>query len=133
MIRIALIAHDACKPAMVDWVSGHLAILSRVSIVATGTAGAQIMSACPSLAVECVKSGPLGGDQQIGAQIADGLISALIFLIDPLSSMPHDVDVKALTRLAVLYDIAFACNIRTADAVMRDWERRQGDRGENSN
>lgn len=133
MIRIALIAHDACKPAMVDWVGRHFGVLSGISLVATGTTGTRIMAAYPLLSVDCVKSGPLGGDQQIGAQIADGLVSGMIFFIDPLSSMPHDVDVKALTRLAVLYDIAFACNTRTADAVIAELTTRISRHGGNSN
>lgn len=79
MIRIALIAHDACKPAMVDWVGNHLGVLLGISLVATGTTGTRIMAAYPLPTVERVKSGPLGGDRQIGAQIADGFISGLIF------------------------------------------------------
>ena len=70
------------------------------------------------LDVKALKSGPLGGDAQIGAMIAEGRLDALIFLIDPMSALPHDVDVKALTRLATLYDILFACNTSTAEAVI---------------
>ncbi len=77
-----------------------------------------MLEACPSLDVTRLKSGPVGGDQQIGALIADGKISALIFFIDALSPMPHDVDVKALTRLAVHYDIPMALNRRTADILI---------------
>lgn len=118
MRRIALIAHDACKDDMCTWVGAHIEILSGFSFVATGSTGSRIIDAFPALAVQRVKSGPLGGDQQIGSMIAEGKIIAMIFLIDPLSAMPHDVDVKALTRLAVLYDLPFACNKVTAEAVM---------------
>jgi len=116
--KISLIAHDARKNALVDWVAVHAPVLAKYPLIATGTTGGRIATACPELNIERVKSGPLGGDQQIGALIATGDIAAMIFFTDPLSAMPHDVDVKALTRLAVLYDIPFACNQRTADAVV---------------
>jgi methylglyoxal synthase len=116
--KISLIAHDARKAALVAWVVAHEAVLAKFPLIATGATGERIATACPALNIERVKSGPLGGDQQIGALIATGEISAMIFFTDPLSAMPHDVDVKALTRLAVLYDVPFACNQRTADAVV---------------
>jgi len=116
--KISLIAHDARKEALVAWVVAHAAVLVKYPLVATGTTGGRIAAACPMLSIERVKSGPLGGDQQIGALIATGEIGAMIFFTDPLSAMPHDVDVKALTRLAVLYNVPFACNQRTADAVV---------------
>jgi methylglyoxal synthase len=115
---IALIAHDSRKDVMVEWAGSHQKILRRFPLVATGTTGSRIVAAHPALQITCVLSGPLGGDQQIGAMIAEHAISALIFFIDPLSAMPHDVDIKALTRLAVLYDVLFACNKQTADALM---------------
>ena len=115
---IALVAHDEMKDAMVAFVRDHKATLAEFSLFATGTTGGRVVEACPELAVMRLKSGPVGGDQQIGALIADGRISALIFFIDPLSPMPHDVDVKALTRLAVHYDLPMALNRRTADILL---------------
>ena len=118
MATLALVAHDARKDEMAAFARAHAARLARFSLVATGTTGARVMQACPGLAVTALKSGPLGGDQQIGAMIAEGRVEALVFLIDPLSAMPHDVDVKALTRLAVLYDIPCAFNRATADILI---------------
>ncbi len=119
MTRIALIAHDARKDEMVAWVGRHLDRLEGCTLVATGTTGGRLAEAWPTLAIERVKSGPLGGDQQIGARIAEGRLDWLIFFIDPLSPMPHDVDVKALTRLATLYDLPMALNQATADLIVR--------------
>ena len=117
-MKIALIAHDRLKPAFVAWVHKHEATFAQHQMVATGTTGAQIKQACPGLDLTPVKSGPLGGDQQIGAMIADGTIDAVIFMADPLTPMPHDVDVKALVRLSTLYNIPMACNEATADLVV---------------
>ena len=116
--RIALVAHDARKPGLVEWAGRHLAALSQALVFATGTTGARLMEAHPLLDVMPLKSGPLGGDQQIGAMICEGRLDALIFFIDPMSPLPHDVDVKALTRLAVVYDLPLACSESTADAVL---------------
>ncbi len=115
---IALVAHDQMKAAMVEFVRDHQSVLAEFPLYATGTTGARILEACPDLDVTRLKSGPVGGDQQIGALIAEAKISALIFFIDALSPMPHDVDVKALTRLAVHYDIPMALNRRTADILL---------------
>jgi methylglyoxal synthase len=117
-MRIALIAHDDKKTSFVAWAVRHRAALARFELVATGTTGTRVMGACPELAITRLKSGPMGGDQQIGAMIAEGRVSAMIFFIDALSPHPHDVDVKALLRLAVLYDIPFACNAATADLLI---------------
>ena len=117
---LALIAHDQMKDTMVAFARDHRAVLAQCALYATGTTGARVAEACPELAITRLKSGPVGGDQQIGALIADGKISALFFFIDPLSPMPHDVDVKALTRLAVHYDIPMALNRRTADILIAD-------------
>lgn len=114
----ALIAHDAKKDHMVRWVGSHYSELQPQQLVSTASTGALIAKSYPGLALQCLKSGPLGGDQEIGALIANERINALIFFIDPLSPLPHDVDVKALTRLAVLYNIPFACNPTTADCLM---------------
>lgn len=118
MASIALVAHDAKKDAMVEWVVRHADALRDCDLVATGTTGGRILERVPELRLARVKSGPLGGDQQIGAMIADGRLDALIFFVDPLSPMPHDVDVKALTRLAEVYDLPMALNPATADLLM---------------
>lgn len=115
---IALIAHDQMKEAMVAFARDHRAVLADFALYATGTTGARILEACPELVITRMKSGPLGGDQQVGALIAEGRINALFFFIDPLSPLPHDVDVKALTRLGVHYNIAMALNRRTADVLI---------------
>lgn len=115
---IALIAHDEKKDDMADFARRHQQTLSKFRIVATGTTGGKVQEACPGLEVMRLKSGPLGGDQQIGAMIATGDVDMLLFFIDPLSSMPHDVDVKALTRLATVYDIPMALNRATAEKLI---------------
>ncbi len=117
-LRLALVAHDAKKADLADFVAVHAQRLARFDLWATGTTGARLMERCPELGVTRLKSGPLGGDQQIGAMIAEGRIDALIFFIDPLSPMPHDVDVKALTRLAVVYDLPMALNRATAERIV---------------
>jgi methylglyoxal synthase len=96
----------------------HLALLAPNSFVATGTTGGLVQEACPELSIVRLKSGPLGGDQQIGALIAEGQVDALIFFVDPLTPMPHDVDVKALMRLALVYDIPMALNRATATLLL---------------
>lgn len=115
---IALIAHDDRKAVMAAWAERRRAELARFELVATGTTGSRIMERCPELSIVRLKSGPLGGDQQIGAMIAEGRIAALFFFVDPLSPHPHDVDVKALTRIALVYDIPMALSERTAEMVM---------------
>jgi methylglyoxal synthase len=117
-MRLALIAHDEKKPEMVAFALAHQAFLATCDIVATGTTGGLVQEACPSLSMERVKSGPLGGDQQIGAMIAEEKVDALIFFVDPLTPLPHDVDVKALTRLALVYDIPMALNRATAELLL---------------
>lgn len=123
--RLALIAHDAMKDRMVQWVERHRLALVACAIVATGTTGGCVQEACPELVIRRLKSGPLGGDQQIGALIAEGKIDGLVFFVDPLSPHPHDVDVKALTRLALVYDIPMACNPATADLLAEAFEKRR--------
>jgi methylglyoxal synthase len=119
--RLALIAHDLKKDDLVDWVASHEAKVAAFDCVATGTTGTRILERCPKLPVTRVKSGPLGGDQQIGAMIAEGKIQGIIFFVDPLTPMPHDVDVKALTRLATLYDIPIALNRATAELMVKGY------------
>ncbi|HWU62732.1 MAG TPA: methylglyoxal synthase [Ensifer sp.] len=115
---IALIAHDQKKAEMADFAARHVDILQRHRLVATGTTGGRILEVCPELDLTRLKSGPLGGDQQIGAMIATGEISMLIFFTDPLTPLPHDVDVKALTRLATVYDVPMALNRATAELLI---------------
>ncbi|MGW9230046.1 methylglyoxal synthase [Pseudorhizobium sp. NPDC055634] len=115
---IALIAHDEKKDDMAEFARRHQAVLSRFRIVATGTTGGRVKEACPELEITRLKSGPLGGDQQIGAMIATGEVDMLLFFIDPLTALPHDVDVKALTRLATVYDIPMALNRATAEKLI---------------
>ncbi len=124
-MTIALIAHDARKDMLVEWVGRHVDRIVDMNVVATGTTGGRIRDAYPALNVHTVKSGPMGGDQQIGAMIAEERLDALIFFVDPLSPLPHDVDVKALTRLAIVYDLPHATNPSTADAVLRFLHERQ--------
>jgi len=123
-LTVALVAHDDKKAEMAAFVEAHRVFLAGCALYATGTTGTRIAERCPELPVTRLKSGPLGGDQQIGALIADGRIDMLIFFVDPLSPHPHDVDVKALTRLALVYDIPLALNRATAEALMRSPPRR---------
>ncbi len=116
--RIALIAHDEKKDDMVAFVAAHGDFFAGCDIVATGTTGGRVAEACPGLAIRRLKSGPLGGDQQIGALIAEGAIDAVFFFVDPLTPMPHDVDVKALMRLAIVYNIPLALNLATARVLV---------------
>lgn len=117
MARIGLVAHDDKKDELVAWARVHREELSRHQLWGTGTTGGRVVAET-GLDVTLLKSGPLGGDAQLGAMIAEGRLDALIFFQDPLTAMPHDVDIKSLTRLATLYDILFAPNRRTADAVL---------------
>ncbi|MCK0208949.1 methylglyoxal synthase [Starkeya koreensis] len=115
---LGLVAHDSKKDEMVAWALAHRDVLSRFAIVATGTTGGRILDACPELRLTRLKSGPLGGDQQIGALIAEGQVRALVFFVDPLTAQPHDVDVKALMRVALVYDIPLALNPASAEMVI---------------
>jgi len=115
---MGLVAHDRLKPALVEWARSWSTELANLSLFATGTTGGQVALALPGLNITCLKSGPLGGDLQLGALIAEGRIDALIFFVDALSPHPHDVDVKALIRMATLAGIPFACNQATADAIL---------------
>lgn len=115
---IALIAHDNYKTRLVDWVKKNFDKLKDHNLHATGTTGARI-EAEVNAPIHKFKSGPLGGDQQIGAGIAEGKVDVVIFFWDPLSPHPHDVDVKALLRIAVVYNIPMACNEATAEAILQ--------------
>ena len=127
-MRIALIAHDEKKDDLVAFAGAHRDFLRNCDLVATGTTGARIAEAWPELTLRRMKSGPLGGDQQIGALIAEGQVDALIFFVDPLTPMPHDVDVKALMRLATVYDIPMALNRATAEILILEREAAAGRR-----
>ena len=114
---IGLVAHDNKKRDLVEWAKFNRVLLAHHRIYATGTTGQMLEE---ELGFEVVKlqSGPLGGDQQIGAKIADGEIDFLIFFWDPLEPMPHDPDVKALLRMAVVWNIPIACNRSSADFMI---------------
>ena len=116
-MTIALIAHDNRKPDLVMWVQSHKEELSNHHLCGTGTTSKRITDAT-GLEVKPYMSGPLGGDQQVGAAIAQKEIDMLIFFWDPLTSQPHDPDVKALLRIAVLYDIPTASNPSTANMML---------------
>ena len=117
-LTVGLIAHDRKKPELAAWMDAHVELLRHHRLVATATTGSALKRARPDLAVQLVKSGPLGGDQQIGAMIAQGELDVLIFFPDPLEAQPHDVDVKALLRLVLVYDIPAAFSPKTADALI---------------
>jgi len=126
--RIALIAHDNRKRDLLDWARYNRGTLSRHDLYATGTTGSWLESEL-DLDVQRFLSGPLGGDQQVGAGIAEGRIDFVIFFWDPLEPHPHDVDVKALLRIAVVYNVPIACNRASADFMLssplmdREYER----------
>lgn len=114
---IALIAHDNKKSEIVNWALKNKTILEKYELCGTGTT-AKLISEATDLNVKRYLSGPLGGDQQIGAKVAEGKIDIVIFFWDPLESQPHDPDVKALLRISVVYDIPIATNRATADYVI---------------
>ncbi len=115
--KIALIAHDNKKKDLISWAKKNSNILSKHFLCGTGTTS-RLISEETLLPVKAYRSGPLGGDQQIGASIVDGKVDFMIFFWDPLTSQPHDPDVKALLRIAVLFDIPVAMNQSSADFLL---------------
>ena len=133
-LRIGLVAHDNKKPDLVEWSRYNLPFLARHELVATGTTGA-LLERELGRPVEKLHSGPLGGDQQLGALISEGKIDFLVFFWDPLQPQPHDPDVKALLRLAVVWNVPHACNRASADLMISsplmesEYQRTQPDYG----
>ncbi|HNL50535.1 MAG TPA: methylglyoxal synthase [Actinomycetota bacterium] len=115
--RIALVAHDAKKADILAWARYNRGILAGHELVATGTTG-RLLSEDLDLSIECLLSGPLGGDQQVGAMIADGRIDLVVFFCDPLTAQPHEPDVQALIRLAGVWNVPIAINRATADLAI---------------
>jgi len=116
-MKIALIAHDKKKNEIIEIAKKYKDVLAQHELYATGTTGTLIMGET-GLSIHRMKSGPLGGDQQIGAKVAEGEIDAIIFFSDPLTAQPHDPDVKALLRIAQVYDIPIANNRATANCII---------------
>ena len=126
--NIALVAHDNRKKDLIEWIEWNVNILLKHDITCTGTTGNLVEKAIrhglakthmpPDFTIQKLRSGPLGGDQQLGAMITEGKIDFVIFFWDPMEPHPHDVDVKALLRIAVLYNIPIACNRSTADFMI---------------
>lgn len=130
--KIALVAHDNKKRDLLEWATFNKELLAYRELYATGTTG-KLLEEQVGLTVHRLKSGPLGGDQQIGAKIAEGEIDFLIFFWDPLEPLPHDPDIKALLRIAVVWNIPIACNRASADFIISsplmdtDYERQVPD------
>lgn len=124
--NIALVAHDNRKKDLIEWIEWNYTSIIKHKLICTGTTGALVEQALKKKTekeeydfhITKLKSGPLGGDQQLGALIAEGKIDIIIFLWDPMQPHPHDVDVKALLRIAVLYNVPIACNRATADFMI---------------
>ena len=118
VLCVGLVAHDAMKATLVNWVSQNKETLKNLSFFATGTTTKALKKEHGDLEITSLKSGPLGGDQQLGAMICEGRLDVLVFFQDPMTAQPHDVDVKALVRLSTLYDVPLACNPATANLLI---------------
>jgi methylglyoxal synthase len=119
---IALIAHDKMKPDMIAFANKYREVLRHHTLVATGTTGHKVMEAT-GLDIHCLRSGPLGGDQEIGARVANGEIDLIFFFRDPLTAQPHEPDVSALLRLSDVYKIPLATNPSTAELIVHALEK----------
>lgn len=126
---IALVAHDNMKGQLLEWAGFNRDLLARHRLLATGTTGAMLEAELGLHLVERLLSGPLGGDQQIGARLAEGQVDLLVFFWDPLEPQPHDPDVKALLRLAAVWDVPVAANRATADYLISSPLLESGYRG----
>ena len=119
--EIALIAHDRKKEEMVAFVQKHRDFFAQFTLVATGTPGQRIMEGT-GLAVERLKSGPLGGDAEIAARVVNGGVDAVFFFLDPLYAQPHEPDIRALLRICEVYNVPIATNLATAECVVRGFD-----------
>ena len=117
-VNIALIAHDKKKEAMIRFCTTHRETLSNHHLIATGTTGKRVSEAT-GLRIRLFKSGPMGGDQEIGARIAQGKVDVVFFFLDPLTAQPHEPDVSALFRLSDVYEMPLATNIKTAEMLIQ--------------
>lgn len=115
--NVALVAHDNMKPALIEWAEKHKDKLIKHNLMATGTTG-NLMQKQLNVPVQSLISGPLGGDQQLGGMIAEGKIDVLIFFWDPFEPMPHDPDIKALLRVAAVWNIPIACSVSSANFLV---------------
>ncbi len=133
--RIALVAHDNKKRDLLEWAEFNKELLARHELYATGTTG-KLLEQVLGIEIHKLQSGPLGGDQQIGAKISEQEIDLLVFFWDPLTQQPHDTDVKALLRIAVVWNIPVACNRASADFMISSplmsgvYQRQQPDYGD---
>ncbi|MCV2359393.1 MULTISPECIES: methylglyoxal synthase [Roseateles] len=122
-MKLALIAHDGKKNDMVALAAKHLALLQTCSLMATGTTGRRLSSEL-GLTVDCLLSGPHGGDLQIGARLAVGEVDAVIFLRDPMTPQPHEPDINALVRACDVHDVPCATNLAGAELMLQAWTQR---------